>query len=855
MPASVDGPRSPLFSTVSLKGNLTFDKLPGTRLSPRMSEAVPHAPAGDCVCWGIPFSVGRIVVAQDKPVSLKFQPLKARWLVFMHTADFVSPIKDYDSLMSPAGGPGCTGETAADYVFVYADGSEARAAIRRHHQINYFQRRWGDNSFEAVAHRKPHPIKGEANDLMPLGAWGWAQYRVNMPDSHPWTNWLWAWENPHPEKRIVGLRIEPVAGAIVLSAVSTANVAELPLRWGTRRKAILTLPKGAAFDPTLDDTGLLTQVRLDLGQVISAMPRPLYPERDWPASYNNKLPELSSREVLVEYTSHPDALFHLPGGKTVAVSKLESARTAGPLQVVEPATQRVNLRVVEKGSGRCVPVKLHVHGDAGEYLPPVDRHRIPNPFWLQDFGVEFIHVGRHRCAYIPGEATLDLPLGRVYVEVSKGFEIRPVRRIMKVTRATTDLEIEIEKVLPWRERGWVTADTHVHFITPGSAMLEGSAEGVNVVNLLASQWGEMVTNAADFDAQSFLLASEASRGTEVSRDGEHMVRVGTENRQHVLGHISLLGYGGRVIAPMTSGGPDESALGDPVEALLTEWARQCRKQGGLVIIPHFPYPRCEHAATLVSGDADAVEMTSWGKLYDGIDPYSLLDWYRYLNCGYMTAAVAGTDKMSAETAVGCVRTYARIAPGRAFDYDAWMDAVRSADTFATYGPLMEFSVEGRPPGSRIEMPAGGGTLNVAWEAASVTIPMTRVELIVNGEVREGTAVGPGEGAGEWRVKVDRSSWLALLVRGHYADKPEIIAAHSSPVMASVAGTEFFAAADALTILEQIEGAMAYLDTVGTRAEAAALKRMRLVLTSAHRGLHNRMHSMGKYHKHTAAQHH
>jgi len=28
-------------------------------------------------------------------------------------------------------------------------------------------------------------------------------------------------------------------------------------------------------------------------------------------------------------------------------------------------------------------------------------------------------------------------------------------------------------------------------------------------------------------------------------------------------------------------------------------------------------------------------------------PYSLSDWYRYLNCGYLVAAVGGTDKMSA----------------------------------------------------------------------------------------------------------------------------------------------------------------------------------------------------------------
>ncbi len=116
-------------------------------------------------------------------------------------------------------------------------------------------------------------------------------------------------------------------------------------------------------------------------------------------------------------------------------------------------------------------------------------------------------------------------------------------------------------------------------------------------------------------------------------------------------------------------------------------------------------------------------------------------------------------------------------------------------------------------------------------------------------------MAPEADEGHFSVKVDKCTWLALLVRGHYADKPEIIAAHSSPVMVEVAGTEFYQAADSLTILNQIEGALAYLDTMGTRADDEAYKRMRLVLTSAHRELHNRMHRLGHYHDHTVTEDH
>jgi hypothetical protein len=859
MPNVKDGPSSSHFTPVTLAGNVPLSGVTDVGISNEMKLVLEHAPSGPCVSWGISFEIGDVIAIHDQAVSVELNPTTAQWLVFMHTSDLRPSSPDPSGFISPMRGEGQLAEHAADYVILYVDGTEERVQIRRRHHIGAFQRRWGENCFEAVAHRKPHPLRTLNEPLYP--GWGRAQTRVIQPDGAldvQWVNWLWAWENPSPDKAIIGVRFVPVSGLVIVSAISAGDASLLPLRWMSRRKACLTLPEKETFLPNLDEKGLLQQIQLDMGQVISGTPRPIYPNDTWPETYNNQVPETSKNEVLLEYTAHPEACFHLSDGQVIPVSQVESEKSGTPLRFVAPATQRVKVRVVERGGGKRVPVKLHVHGEKGEYLAPVDRHRILNPAWFEDYSVDFMHldhtrlgtdassdpIDAHSCTYIPGETTIDLPLGKVYIEISKGFEIRPVRKIIDVTSDTREIVIEIEKVLPWREKGWVTADTHVHFLSPMSGLLEGSAEGVNIINLLASQWGELVTNVGDFDGQTTWGSKEAGG------DGEYLVRVGTENRQHVLGHISLLGYDGEIIAPMTTGGPSESALGDPIEILLTEWARQCKQQGGLVVLPHFPNPRAEQAASIVSGDVDALEMTSWGNLYGGIDPYSLSDWYRYLNCGYLVAAVGGTDKMSASMAVGTVRTYAHIDPSEPFTYETWMDAIRRAETFVTYGPLLEFAIDGHPMGSRIEMSANGGTVDVTWQVASATMPMSRVELIVNGEIRESLAVPPEGKSGQWSVKVEESSWLALLVRGHYADKPEIIAAHSSPVMISVEGSLMLAAADAVTILEQIEGALAYLDTVGTRADDEAYKRMRLILTSAHRTFHNRMHQLGYYHDHT-----
>jgi len=844
VPVVRDAPATRLFRPVPFRGNADLGQLAGTGVSQAMAKAGPeHAPSGSCVCWGIPFRVGRVLCVTDHAVTRQFQPVRAPWLVVMHTTDWRPPT---EGLLSPMRGEGLN-EHVADYVFLFADGSEHRVAIRRIHQIGAFVQHWGENCFQAVTHTTPRPHP--AHHEQPMRHWGGSQLRTSLPDRIGWMNWLWAWENPHPEKPVVGLRVEPSDRPIVISAISAGKASSLPLRWETRRKALLRLPKGQAFDPTLDGEGLLKQLQLDMGKVISARPCPVYPNRTWAKTYSNRVPGLSERELLVEYTAHPDARFHLPGGKTVPVATLESGTRAGPLRPVRATTRRVALRVVEADSGKPVAVRLHVHGEAGEYLPPHDHQRIPNPSFFEDYGADFLHEGTHWCTYIPGETTLNLPTGRVYVEVSKGLEIRPVRKVVRVTKGTDRITIEIEKVLPWREKGWVSADTHVHFLSPQTALLEGAGEGINVVNLLATQFGEAMTNVSDFDGRTTWGSKEAGG------DGEHLVRVGTENRQRILGHISLLGYKGSIITPLCAGGPQESALGDPIDVLVTEWARQCKRQGGVVVSPHLGDGRVETAAAVLSGNVDALEMKSGPCFYNGIDPYALSDWYRYLNCGYLVAAVGGTDKMSADVAVGTIRTYARIDRNEAFTYEAWMAAIRRAETFVTYGPLMEFAVEGHPAGSRIEMSRSGGTVEVTWELASVTVPMSRVEVIVNGEVRASRAVGKWRHTGHASIKLDRSSWIALLVRGHYADKPEIITAHSSPVMVGVEDTEFYSAADALTILDQVEGSLAYLDTVGTRAETQAYKRMRMLLTGVHRRLHNRMHRLGHYHEHTVAEDH
>jgi hypothetical protein len=246
-----------------------------------------------------------------------------------------------------------------------------------------------------------------------------------------------------------------------------------------------------------------------------------------------------------------------------------------------------------------------------------------------------------------------------------------------------------------------------------------------------------------------------------------------------------------------------------------------------------------------------MEMMTFNPYDAQVNPYGLADWYRFQNLGYQLPIVGGSDKMSAASLLGGIRTYAHLGE-REFTYDHWMDAIRGGTTFVTVGPLIEFSVNGRPAGSQIDLPAGGGTLDIEWSVASVNVLVDQVEIIVGGlpieQVQLDCQLSSHDSAS---LFVDTSTWIALRVRGSYSGRRGDIAAHSSAVQVLVGGQPIFVDADGLAVLEQIEGSLTYVDTLAPRPEVERFKRLRATLESAHNRLHQQLHRHGVYHRHSA----
>ena len=849
-------PPSTHFSTVPLENSFNSQR---SELPERLRTPAAFADRyGQQTIRGIPFLFGgahaaNVVLLEEEPISIDIGGAKATYVLFVHAVEDARDMRRLTFAENEADGYRL-GTLSSAYELEYQTGASVSVPIRRRFAIQQSRYSWGSAPFACVP-AMDDTVLPTADEAMALGQslpgslYALTPTRnvvaytsIGMSSVDSGLLWIYALQNPRAEVPLRQIVCCPREERSVIYAVTLGDVIEHPLRPGLRRKLRVPLPDGVK----LNAIGEVDQedIEIDLGIVISARAALEYDHERWASEEAVVEPSRSERDVIVEYAAHPQAQLYL--GDEV----FDLASRDGETVEIAAVKRPVRLRFIDRESGARVAVRLHLHGAAGDYLPPRGHHRKVNRAWHQDNYAEFANV-ENQYAYVHGECVVDVPLGTVYVEITRGYEIAPVRTAVEVGPETDELVFELKRALRWRERGWVTADTHVHFLSPQTALLEGQAEGVNVVNLLASQWGEMFSNVGDFDGTTTFGAND------LDGRGEFLVRVGSENRMQVLGHISLLGYAGQLIDPLCTGGPDESAFGDPLEVTMAEWAQRCIDQGGIVVMPHAPAPQLERAADIVLGVVNAIELMHLNPLnpcVDGLDmpplnPYGITDWYRYLNLGYHVPLVGGSDKMSAGGLLGGIRTYAQLGE-RELTYDNWMDAIRDGNTFVTVGPLAALRVEGVEPGGRLNLPSSGGTVQIEWQVESLRVPIERAEIIVGGMAREDTNVG-GElvAQGSVQLQLTKSTWVALRVRGSYHGRPDDIAAHTSAVLVIVEGSELFSDTDSMAVLDQIQGAMAYVDTIAPRPEARRFRELRATLEVAHNRLHQRMHAAGIYHRH------
>jgi hypothetical protein len=814
---------------------------PRPRWEKGADKRLTSLPRGHTEGWGIPFKLASqrarktmIVLPAARP-GASGQAVEipvarsAYYICLLHT----SAGRDDDNV-SPS-----IGDLLAGYVIRFKDGTEHSLPIRRRFEVGSTSVSWGGLPFAAVPLSEPLPEPLPA--LEP--PWGSAQTGV-FGDGKPHWIYICALENPNPDKVIDRLVFQSSGhDAVAIFAITLYHHPAHPLRHLRRETFRLALPARRKVKPDA------LKVDMDLGYVARVWPdADLKPDKwlaDPLSGLGSKAAEPGPKSsFLLEATGSEGATLRARADrKTWDVSYGEAAvrgearGTEGiRLQRLHGEKTWLHVSVVDETTGQPTPVRIRFLGPRGDYLPPYGHPAVVNTNWFEDEGGNIV-LGGETYAYVNGRLQIEVPVGDILVEIHKGFEYAPVRQKITISPGQRQLRLSIGRLLNMRDQGYVTADTHVHFLSPQTAWLEGQCEGLNLVNLLASQWGRLFTNVGD-------ITGEASGATR----GETMVWVGTENRHHILGHISMLGTHGDPVFPMCTGGPGEAYFGDPDAASLAEWADICRAREGVVIYPHFPSPACEVAADIILGKLDAAEVRHFDLVKNTLDTYAIREWYRYLKCGYRLACVGGTDKMSACMPVGGVRTYARLAPDLPFTFANWAQAVRAGRTFTTSGPVIGLTVEGREVGDEIRLRAGGGSLEVsAW--AECAQPIHGLEIVQNGRVVATQTNKHGATKLDIRghVPVERSGWIAARCFSHHwvwHVWPQRVAAHTSPIYIQVGEEQAFSPSDATYMLTLIDGGLTWLETLSVRYSEARHKQLKAIFQQARDRLLDRASSHG-----------
>jgi len=393
-----------------------------------------------------------------------------------------------------------------------------------------------------------------------------------------------------------------------------------------------------------------------------------------------------------------------------------------------------------------------------------------------------------RFAAVPAEAyfhaagsfEVELPAGEALIEATRGQEYRLTRRSVEIRPgATTEAELRLERWVDMAARGWYSADSHIHanytarhhqIITPEDVRRQTLAEDLNNANLMvANSSDDFLHDEAFFEGKPHAL----------SRPGYLMYWNEEMRNAGLYGHMSFFNLKS-LVHPVYTGFPGTPHWEDYPPNY--ETAKAAQAQGGAVTYVHPGYEATLAGAScrelpvdLALGQIDAIDVLS-----NNPEEVAMELWHRLLNCGFRLAASAGTDSftnVADHYTPGGGRVYVRL--DGPIDYAAWIRTYKRGRSFASNGPVIFFTLEGREPGDELRLPAGAQTLRVKAEVKT-QMPLDKVEVVVNGKaVISGPALEIDR-----EIRLEESSWVAVRALGPWHRlilNDTATFAHTSPV--------------------------------------------------------------------------
>ena len=451
----------------------------------------------------------------------------------------------------------------------------------------------------------------------------------------------------------------------------------------------------------------------------------------------------------------------------------------------QPAVARVSM---EGPDGRFCWQESTVHADDG-----FDRSK---------------RSSERHYVYVNGNEDFVAPAGRVVLEVSKGpgykldtenFDVR--------ANETKDIRVRLQLLpTPWNEaEHWTAADLHVHMNyggtyqnDPGWLHVIADGEGVTLVNNLTVNKEQRFPDIEFVDFENNLAEGSSSQ-----------IIQGQEFHTSYWGHRGILHLKDHLLLPGYAGYPNTAAASlFPMNADVYDMAHA---QGAIVGAVHpfdappDPFAKPEQQITdelpvdVALGKLDYMEIVGFSD-----HKSTAAVWYKLLDLGFKLPAGGGTDATTNYAApirgqVGFDRVFIW-TPTWPTSAETWIDELKKGHTFATNGPLVNFTLGGLMVGDELKFDTPQSNVPFTARLQSV-VPVDHLEVVCNGKVARTLKLGESRDSAdvEGQIPLNESGWCVLRAWSEVADYPVMdnyAYATTSPVYVTIAGKRPYSQDDA-----------------------------------------------------------
>ena len=489
-----------------------------------------------------------------------------------------------------------------------------------------------------------------------------------------------------------------------------------------------------------------------------------------------------------------------------------TAQDSGIDLIAKPVTEwaescRLRLRFLDRETDEPSPALVRVYDETGRRVVLKDLLSRATAYTEGNIGPSsFVHM--NSWSMVPDERTVEVPQAVLTIEAFHGpNSVRFTETIDLRGKSEAEVEGRIPRLLP-AAYPWYSGNAHLHLQkmtldeAERYACETAAGDGYDLVFL---SYLERAEADAHYISNTFTaedLARFSQRSGVVFGYGEEY-RHNFEGNSEGYGHVMFLDLK-QLILPASLGYAITRSSNDGIP--LRDGIVQAREQNGTVLWCHGTQG-FEDIPNWFAGLVDVQMIFDQGSR--GTYETAL---YRYLNAGLRVPLATGTDWFFRDMAMAYVQMDEPLTKER------WLEALRAGRSFITNGPLVTFTVNGKPAGTVIDA-APGDALDIA---ASIVCrgDFNDLELVRNGHVvaRANAVKHDGRYVAEFKLQiaVSEPSWFAVRATPFSAnyDKPEDfdtgfneygkpLFTHSSPVYVDVDGQGVFVPESVQSLLDEV----------------------------------------------------